>query len=194
MSKTPARPAKAPTLMPHTNEAEKKFISGLRAIQPSAVFFSSHEPSPCVEQTPSTSTTTPVVIRKLPPPLTSLYKPAYEKMRKEKLEAACKEVFTKGIVITSEEATYLEESTRLQTQSLLWFEHRTGLITASKLLAVKRASLHPPPVSLVKQIMEWNKISANIPALQWESAMKIQHEIHIWSQQVLCMLTFALHQ
>ena len=36
-----------------------------------------------------------------------------------------------------------------------------------KLLPVKRASLHPPPASLVKQIMERKKISANVPALQW---------------------------
>ena len=78
------------------------------------------------------------------------------------MEARCKE-----IIITPEEAAYLEESTRLQAQSLLWFEHRMGWITASKLLAVKHTSLDPPPVSLVKQIMERSTISAYVPALQW---------------------------
>ena len=167
MGETPGRPAKASKLKPHTNEAEKGFISELKAIQPSAVFFTSHEPSPSLEPTPSTSVTNPAVVRKLPPSLRSLQKPAYEKMTEGELEAVCKEVFTKGIVITPEEAAYLEESTRLQAQSLLWFEHRMGRITASKLLAVRRASLHPPPASLVKQIMERSKISAYVPALQW---------------------------
>ena len=97
-------------------------------------------------------------------------------MTEEELEATCKEVFIKGIVIAPEEAAYLEESTRLQAQSLLWCEHRIGRITVSKLLAVKRASLHPPPASLVKQIMERNKISTKISALQCGISNKdIQH-------------------
>ena len=62
-------------------------------------------------------------------------------MGEEELKAACEDVFTNKIVVTQEEANYLEESTRLQSQSLLWFKHRTGRITASKFLAVKRASL-----------------------------------------------------
>ena len=106
-------------------------------------------------------------------------------MTEEELEAACKEVFTKGIVKAPEEAVYLEESTMLQAKSLLWFEHRMGHITASKLLAVKLASLHPLLASLVKQIMERNKIFTKISALQSGiSNEDIQQERHIWSQQV----------
>ena len=113
------------------------------------------------------STSASQVVRKLPLLLTSLQKQIYLVMGEEELKAACEDVFTNKIVVTQEEANYLEESTRLQSQSLLWFKHRTGRITASKFLAVKRASLSPPPASLVKQIMERNMISHRVPALQW---------------------------
>ena len=76
-------------------------------------------------------------------------------------------MFKNGIVINKEECTYLEESTRLQAQSLLWFKQRVGRITASKFLAVKRASLNSPPAYLIKQLMERSPLSNSIPALQW---------------------------
>lgn len=162
------RAVKVPKLMPHTNEAERRFLTELEVIQPSAVFFSSHAPAP----SNTAEISVPPVIRKLPPTLTSLHKPKYAVMTEEELRAACKDVFTNGIAVTHEEAIYLEESTRLQSQSLLWFQHRTGRITASKFLAVKRASLHPPPASLVKQMMERNTISRHVPALQWGIEME----------------------
>ena len=59
-----------------------------------------------------------------------------------------------GMVITQEEATYLKELTKLQSQSTLWLEHKIGRITASKFHAVKHTSLESPPTSLVKQIMK----------------------------------------
>ena len=161
MCETPTRAVKMPKRRPHTDEAESRFLTELKEILPSAVFFSSHAPSSTID------TSAPPVVRKLPPTLTSLQKPKYAAMTEEELKAACKNVFTDGIVVTREEAIYLEESTRLQSQSLLWFEHRTGRITASKFLAVKRASLHPPPTSLVKQMMERSPISSHVPALRW---------------------------
>ena len=69
-------------------------------------------------------------------------------MSGEELEAACEDVFKQGIIVSQEEITYLEEATRLQSQSHLSFEHRVGRITASRFHAVKFASLDPPPASL----------------------------------------------
>ena len=163
MSETPTRAPKIHRLKPHTDEAESTFVTELKEILPSAVFFSSQVPSlPSV-----TNTSAPPVVCKLPPTLTSLEKPKYAGMTEEELKAACREVFATGIVVTREEAAYLEESTRLQSQSLLWFKHRTGRITASKFLAFKRASLCSPPSSLVKQVMERSAISSHVPALRW---------------------------
>ena len=47
-------------------------------------------------------------------------------MTDEELKEARKGVFTSGITVTLDDASYLEECTRLQSQSLIWFEHRTG--------------------------------------------------------------------
>ena len=83
------------------------------------------------------------VIRKLPQPLTVLKKHLYSEMSPEELRAACKEVFQR-ITVSQEECAYLEQCTRLQSQSKLWFEHRIGRITASKFSVVARASLDSP--------------------------------------------------
>ena len=80
--------------------------------------------------------------------------------------AACEDVF-KGIILSWEECAYLEECTRLQSQSGLWFEQRVGRITASKFSAVAHATLNPPPAYLIKQLMERNKSLRHVLAIQW---------------------------
>ena len=49
---------------------------------------------------------------------------------------------------------YLAESTRLQTQSHTWFEHRKGRLTASKFGAICHTSVTKPSMSLVAQIFQ----------------------------------------
>ena len=79
----------------------------------------------------------------------------------------CKSAF-QNLSITSSEASYLEESTRLQSQSKLWFDHRAGRITASKISAISKASLNPPQASLVKEIMGEKGVNVQgVPALDW---------------------------
>ena len=53
--------------------------------------------------------------------------------------------------MSNDESEYLEESTRLQSQSLLWVQHRAGRITASLFRRVKQTSL---TASLVKIILQ----------------------------------------
>ena len=85
------------------------------------------------------------VIRSLPRLLTSLHKSEYEKLDENQLQLLSKEVLSKEVTeIQQDEAVYLEESTRLQAQSHLWFEHRVSRITSSKFFQVSRASLNPP--------------------------------------------------
>ena len=122
---------------------------------------------------PPNSITAPpaAVIRKLPQPLTALKKHLYAEMSQEELRAACKEVFRR-ITVSQEECAYLEQCTRLQSQSKLWFEHRIGRITASMFSVVVRASLDSPPASLVKQLMERRRLFSSVPAIQWG----IEHE------------------
>ena len=127
------------------------------------MFFSSHQPKSSI----SSSTSDVHIVHKLPPTLLPLRKPKYAAMAEEELKEACKEVFASGISVTTEEASYLEECTRLQSQSLVWFEHQTGRLTASKFLAVKAASLYLPPASLIDELIHRKSSLTHVPAIRW---------------------------
>lgn len=157
----PRRP-KFPKVVGDRVEIEREFLCGLEQIQPSASVLLSYKPMVCA------SRPTQPVIRNLPCLLTSLYNSEHEKLDENQLLSLSKEIFSKGVIeIRQDEAGYLEESTKLQAQSHLWFEHRIGRITSSKFFQVSRASLNPPPRSLVKDIMERHRSPSCVPALQW---------------------------
>ena len=143
---------------------QNKFFDDLKKIQPDAAVFLSHEPRQVSQGDRPRSTT----LRKLPSPLSSLHKREYEKLNKDSLDDLCRDMFEKGVISLSlDEASYLEESTRLQAQSMLWFEQRTGRITASKFYAVSRARLDPPPSHLLKRILKPTRESSAVAAIQW---------------------------
>ena len=54
------------------------------------------------------------------------------------------------IKFSEDDAKYLAEVTKLQSDSLLWFEHCKGRITASKFGAVCRTSTESPSKSVKK--------------------------------------------
>ena len=112
--------------------------ANLKDVFPSAVVFSSilQKPTPCVQSQP--------VVQKLPFLLTSLHKVSYNKMTPEELNAECQVIFQTILVVSKDEASYLEQVTRLQSQSILWHQHRTGRVTASKIFAVARTSIENP--------------------------------------------------
>lgn len=84
------------------------------------------------------------------------------------MQRKCDVLFATGLSVSTSEAEYLEEQTRLQSQSILWFEHRIGRITASKFAAVSKANKSSPPLSLVKTLMGETRFdSSKVPALQW---------------------------
>ena len=143
-------------------EAEAKFLSNLKDVFPSAVVFSSilQKPTPCVQSQP--------VVQKLPFLLTSLHKVPYNKMTPEELNAECQVIFQTKLVVSKDEASYLEQVTRLQSQSILWHQHRTGRVTASKIFAVARTSIENPSRSLIKEMME-TKVHAHteVLSLKW---------------------------
>ena len=89
-------------------------------------------------------------------------------MLSEEFKGACQNVFDHALKVMSQESIYLEESTRLPSQSPLWYEHRIGRITASKFKRVKQASIINPPASLVKALMQESWFdSSKVPALHW---------------------------
>ena len=72
------------------------------------------------------------------------------------------------LAVDEHEVQYLEESTKLQSECLLWHKYRIGRVTASKFGPVSRANICCPPQSLVKDIMSQSQInSMRVPALCW---------------------------
>ena len=62
-------------------------------------------------------------------------------------------IFKCGMKITNEETDYLCESTKLQSLSLVWHEHRVGRLTASKFGSICHTNFDSPSQSLVKSIL-----------------------------------------
>ena len=87
----------------------------------------------------------------LPRPLTSLFDPNALTMSEEDLRTKCVDI-ADTITVTAEQASCLEERTRRQASSKLWFQQRTGRVTASRLKQVVRTSLLKLSTSLIKAI------------------------------------------
>ena len=64
----------------------------------------------------------------------------------------CVSIF-QGLPVDEDEVQYLEESTKLQSECLLWHKYRIGRVTASKFGPVSRANTTCPPQSLVRSIL-----------------------------------------
>lgn len=95
-----------------SREAMENFEKELKRLAPKAAILSSLS----IMETATNSSIR--VVRKLPPTLTSLYDPKFAIMDKDALKGTCKDIFER-MSITNEAAEYLEESTRLQSQSTL---------------------------------------------------------------------------
>ena len=72
-----------------------------------------------------------------------------------------------SIQFTEKEAAFLEKSTRGQSSSSLWYNHRLGRITASMFARVAKYGQITYPTALVKSIMQYTNPSPAIPALKW---------------------------
>ena len=100
-------------------------------------------------------------MNRLPRLLTTLFDRKYCSHDDDRLREECEKAFNQGVLHVKEsEAKYLEEQTRLEAQSQLWFQHRVGRITASKFGDVRKARLIKPTASLVKDIMQENKFNS----------------------------------
>ena len=67
------------------------------------------------------------------------------------VENKCDEVYN-SISISEQQASRVEENTRQQSNSKVWFEQRSGRVTASKLHSILHTELSNPSVSLIKLI------------------------------------------
>ena len=60
----------------------------------------------------------------------------------------------------------MAESSKLQSQSSVWWEHRKGCLTTSKFSAICRTKIEKPSESLISDILS-SKKSPKVPALSW---------------------------
>jgi len=87
----------------------------------------------------------------LPKPLTHLYDKAALSLSFPELLNKRDEAYN-GISLTVQQASRVEEETRQQSKSKIWFEQRSGRVTASKLHSVLHTELSNPSISLIKSI------------------------------------------
>ena len=99
------------------------------------------------------------MVRKLPPLLTALQDNKYQDLDEDSLNVECIKIFQE-LAVDEHEVQYLEESTKLQSECLLWHKYCTGRVTASKFGPVSRAKISCPPQSLVKDIMLQSQINS----------------------------------
>ena len=88
---------------------------------------------------------------RIKPPLTSLYDEKFAELPYHLLLAKCDEIFS-NISITQDEVDIIEEKTRGQASSNLWFQQRSGIITASRFKAACRTDPAMPSQSLISGI------------------------------------------
>ena len=157
----------ASKVKPTTEDDKAEFFEGLKDVFPESAVLTAVEV--CMPDITSSTCTSSQLVHKLPPPLTSLCNAKHLDMGAIELQKHCDTIFHSGIMSISEaEAGYLEQSTRLQSQSLLWHEQRVGRITASKFHAVSRTSTMSPSKSLVKDLLNVSKMNPmSVPALNW---------------------------
>ena len=87
-------------------------------------------------------------------------------MKYDKLLEACESVFM-SLTVTDEMAMNVEKETRAQFKSSLWFQHRAGRVTSSRVKAVCHTNTANPAQSLVKSICYPLELSFSSKETEW---------------------------
>ena len=96
----------------------------------------------------------------------NLHDQKFAQMFHDKLMAECENVSHSNIAVSKEEADYLEQSTVLQSESLLWFEYHKGRIMASHFDSVFHTSLDSLSSSQISSILQQRPIP-DVAGLRW---------------------------
>ena len=103
------------------------------------------------------------------PPLSDLFKQEYLTAPYTDLMDQCDKCFN-DIKVTSEQAQVIEENTRSQANSKVWFQQRSGRITASKLKAAVHTNVSQPSQSLIMSICYPESRQFSSKATNWGCA------------------------
>ena len=156
VTSTPQR--KAPRHVPSlADEERQEFLRKLMSVVPNAAVLTI---SPGFSQYFTPSITRP----EAPEPLTNLYSDGCHEMSRSELRAYADGL---DISITPEQAKWIEEHTRKQANSKLWFQYRAGRITASRMKAACRTSTEKPSPSLIRAICHPESVKFRSAATTW---------------------------
>ncbi len=103
---------------------------------------------------------------KLSTPLSSLLNEECSELPYDELLVKCEEVFEK-IQLSTSQANNIEIATRAQSQSKIWFVHRTGRVTASRFKGAACTDLSQPSQSLLKAICYPDRYKFTTLATKW---------------------------
>lgn len=148
--------------LPAAHLNRDSILAAVHEVRPSAAVFTVLAKYVRPDHCESVQTTVPV---KLPPTLQSLHNRKCSAYSMEELRRMSRGVF--ATISITEEATLLERSTRQQSRSCTWYDHRVGRITASKFYMVCHFSGRNYPTSIVKSIMQYSKDISRLPQIQW---------------------------
>ncbi|XP_060771536.1 uncharacterized protein LOC132882266 [Neoarius graeffei] len=102
----------------------------------------------------------------LPKPLSELYDPVHLGLSYPDLLLECEAAF-QALNIDENQASSVEEETRKQAKSKLWFQMRAGRVTASRFKAAARTDPANPSKSLIKQICYPQAYKFTSAATEW---------------------------
>ena len=120
-----------------------------------------------------------------PKPLSSLYDPSFLKLNYPELLKQCEAV---ELIVTPEMAQSVEGESKQQCHSSIWYRHRPGQNTASKMKAVCHTNSASPSQSLIKQICnpksfvfqskqtKWDCSHEELARKRYEDSMTKSHE------------------
>lgn len=146
-----------PNLIPITESEASSFFGNILKYKPRVLSLL----SPYSDSYPNESEEAiPLVI----PGLGSLYKSENEELTYKELLDVCENVVFN---LTTEQISEIERNTRAQYGCDLWFQHRAGRITASKMKAACHTDPASPSVSLIKQICYPKQCSFSTSATRW---------------------------
>jgi len=138
-----------------------KLLDDLNKLSPPPVVLSSYDDY-CGAFVKSES----VELTKLPLCLTSLYRADCVDMSKEQFDAVKCDVLSK-LSVTDEQILYVESVTKMQADSLIWYEQRAGRITGSTAYSALHSPVENFSPSLLRRLCCDQVVTINAPAIKW---------------------------
>ena len=147
------------------------FITIPGFLPPQASVIQQSPATPVSSPAPQTPNESPVTTAlspdtDLPPLLSSLFSQENVGCTAASIQKLCHDAFD-NMTVTVVQAENLRSFTMAQSESALWFDHRLGRITASRMHDVLKYTGHKYPKSIVSAIMQYTSGDPDLPALKW---------------------------